>query len=201
MHSDSRSPLEHVPTEIQMHLWGGYRRSGDRRLRDRLVVIFAPIVHHIVREASAAGADLCDLEDLVSAGLEAMIRAIDHYDPDRGDTLERYLWARVHDGVRDELARCAPPAATAGAGTDGGADPARMSARSEARLRFRHAFRQLPERERHVAVMRHVEGLSLREIGGMLGVTESRVCQIDARARRELRVTLADDEALLGGAA
>ena len=49
--------------------------------------------------------------------------------------------------------------------------------------------------------MRHVDGLTLREIGELLGVTESRVCQIDTRARRELRVTLADDAALLGAVA
>ena len=204
-----RTPAEHVPAELQMDLWRRYRRSGDRRVRDRLVVIFAPLVHHVVRHHGDALPEGCELEDLVSGGLEALIRAIDQYEAGQRRTLEQHVWQRVHDGVRDELARYAPATAQAPTlaigsmpdGIDAAADPALASARQEARERFRDAFRQLPERERHIAVMRHVDGLTLREIGELLGVTESRVCQIDARLRRGLRVMLADDEAVLAAVA
>ena len=46
--------------------------------------------------------------------------------------------------------------------------------RGEAKARFRKAFAQLSKQEREVAVMLYVEELTLREIGGRLGVTESR---------------------------
>jgi RNA polymerase sigma factor (sigma-70 family) len=197
-------PTTHVPTELPMDLWRRYRRSGDRRIRERLVVIFAPLVHHIVRDGASALPDCCDLEDLVSGGLEALIHAIDEYDPGRGRTLEQYAWVRVQRGVHDELDRYrAEPAqgAPSAEGVDPGGDPERASVCAEARTRFHDAFHQLPERDRRVTVMRHVDGLTLREIGELLGVTTSRVCQIDTHACRELRVTLADDEALLGGVA
>jgi RNA polymerase sigma factor (sigma-70 family) len=197
-------PSEHVPAELQMDLWRRYRRSGDRRVRDRLVVIFAPLVHHVVRHHGEALPEGCEFEDLVSGGLEALIRAIDQYEPGQRRTLEQHVWHRVHRGVRDEFARYAPAVLATGAvpdGFDAAADPALASERREAREHFRDAFRQLPERERNIAVMRHVDGLTLREIGELLGVTESRVCQIDARLRRGLRVTLADDEALLAAVA
>ena len=41
----------------------------------------------------------------------------------------------------------------------------------------------------------YYEGLTLSEIGEVLGVTESRVCQIHTKAILQLRARLADSEA------
>ena len=38
--------------------------------------------------------------------------------------------------------------------------------------------------------------MTLREVGDVLGVSESRVCQIHTQLRRKLRDALADDAAL-----
>ena len=62
--------------------------------------------------------------------------------------------------------------------------------------RFRAAFERLPERDRKVAVLLYVHDLTLREIGEILGVTESRVCQIHGQLKRTLRQQLRADEAL-----
>ena len=50
----------------------------------------------------------------------------------------------------------------------------------------------MPERERTVLMMYYYDGLTLTEIGQVLGVTESRVCQIHTKALRQLRSKLAD---------
>jgi RNA polymerase sigma factor for flagellar operon FliA len=50
----------------------------------------------------------------------------------------------------------------------------------------------MPERERTVLMMYYYDGLTLTEIGNVLGVTESRVCQIHTKALRQLRSKLAD---------
>ncbi len=50
----------------------------------------------------------------------------------------------------------------------------------------------MPERERTVLMMYYYDGLTLMEIGQVLGVTESRVCQINTKALRQLRSKLAD---------
>jgi hypothetical protein len=50
----------------------------------------------------------------------------------------------------------------------------------------------MPERERTVLTMYYYDGLTLTEIGAVLGVTESRVCQIHTKALRQLRSKLAD---------
>jgi RNA polymerase sigma factor for flagellar operon FliA len=55
-------------------------------------------------------------------------------------------------------------------------------------------IRGLPDAERRVITMYYREGLLLREIGVILGVTESRVSQIHSRALRRLQDALADLE-------
>ncbi|HLX87770.1 MAG TPA: RNA polymerase sigma factor WhiG [Acidimicrobiales bacterium] len=54
------------------------------------------------------------------------------------------------------------------------------------------AIRQLGERERTVLSLYYYEGLTLAEIGEILGVTESRVCQIHTKAVLQLRGRLTE---------
>ncbi|MBK1735685.1 RNA polymerase sigma factor FliA [Halorhodospira abdelmalekii] len=54
------------------------------------------------------------------------------------------------------------------------------------------AIRELPERERLVMALYYDEELNLREIGEVLGVSESRVSQIHGRIMIKLRNRLAD---------
>ncbi len=50
-----------------------------------------------------------------------------------------------------------------------------------------NAIRELPERERRVLELYYHEGLNMKEVGALLGVTESRVCQLHAQAAGRLR--------------
>jgi RNA polymerase sigma factor for flagellar operon FliA len=52
----------------------------------------------------------------------------------------------------------------------------------------------IPERERLVLTLYYYEGLTLSEIGGVLGVTESRACQIHTKAILQLRARLGEPE-------
>ena len=49
---------------------------------------------------------------------------------------------------------------------------------------------RLPDRERKVLELYYTEGLNMKEVGAVLGVTESRVCQLHAQAAARLRVSL-----------
>lgn len=63
-----------------------------------------------------------------------------------------------------------------------GPDPSEESERRELIQRLKGGILALPPRERHVIVLYFAEGLRLREIGELLGITESRVSQIRRRA-------------------
>ena len=81
-------------------------------------------------------------------------------------------------------------------GGDRDTNPEESAAASEAKEKFRRAFETLPQRDREVAILLYVKNLTLREVGEVLGVTESRVCQIHSQLKRELRSRLADDAVL-----
>jgi RNA polymerase sigma factor FliA len=249
-----------------LELWRAYQRTGDQVLRDRLVLTFAPMVKYIVYRKIREMPARCEVDDFISCGLEALIRSIDRYDPDKGATLEQFAWTRIHGAVLDELRRndWAPrslrrldreivkardsffrlygrrpnreeladalsvtPAqlathqdemaqAQVGSlnalvnGEDGNAteridtlcsedldtDPENSALNTEAKERFRAAFECLAPRERKIAVLLYVYNLTLREIGEILGVTESRVCQLHGQILRSLRAQLASDEHL-----
>lgn len=55
-----------------------------------------------------------------------------------------------------------------------------------------HAITQLPERERLVLALYYDEELNLKEIGQIIGVSESRVSQIHSQAALRLRANLQD---------
>jgi RNA polymerase sigma factor for flagellar operon FliA len=61
------------------------------------------------------------------------------------------------------------------------------------RTELRDLLLQLPDRDRLVISLYFWEGMVLREIGEVLGVTESRVCQILTRALERLREMVPDD--------
>ena len=75
-------------------------------------------------------------------------------------------------------------------------DPENAAATTEAKAKFRRAFDALPQREREVAVLLYVKNLTLREIGEILGVSESRVCQIHSQLKRTLKAQLSEDALL-----
>ncbi len=68
--------------------------------------------------------------------------------------------------------------------------PAGLLEQVETRHVLAAAVRRLPERERTVLALYYVEGLTLIQIGQILGVTESRVSQIHAKAVIHLRARL-----------
>jgi RNA polymerase sigma factor for flagellar operon FliA len=71
-------------------------------------------------------------------------------------------------------------------------DPQAVAEHGEARQLLARAVEQLPDREKVVVSLYYFEGLTLAEIGRVLGVTESRICQLHTKAVLHLRTKLAD---------
>lgn len=62
----------------------------------------------------------------------------------------------------------------------------------ERRRMLADSINQLADREKTVLVLYYYEGFTLAEIGRILGVTESRICQIHSKAVLALRGKLGD---------
>jgi len=75
---------------------------------------------------------------------------------------------------------------------DTGASPFEVYEESERRHRLTEAIEKLPERERQVIALYYVEELNMKEIGAVLGITESRVSQLRTQAVVRLRANLAN---------
>ena len=73
-------------------------------------------------------------------------------------------------------------------------DPVQAFESEETKYLLAKAINTLPEREKIVVTLYYYEGLTLAEIGQVLGVTESRICQMHTKAVLQLRGKLSDTD-------
>ncbi|MGI9100562.1 MAG: RNA polymerase sigma factor WhiG [Solirubrobacteraceae bacterium] len=245
-------------------LWRRYKRDGDERARERLVVAYSPLVKYVSgRMASGLPAHV-EEADLISYGLGGLISAIQRFELEREIKFETYAITRIKGSIIDELrsldwvprsvrarARAIERAnsqlehklqraptdeemaddleMTVGDFQDallqisnssvaaldelwtvsdasgdqvslldtlqdpGSPDPAAVMDATELKDRIADAIARLPEREKLVVALYYYENLTLREIGEVLGVTESRVSQLHTKAVLRLRGRVSDD--------
>jgi len=94
-----------VTADAEVALWRAWRVDRDIAARDRLVLSYAPLVKYL---ASRKIRDLpahCELDDLVSCGVVALIQAVERYDPTRGVAFAQYASIRISGAIVDELRR------------------------------------------------------------------------------------------------
>ncbi len=68
--------------------------------------------------------------------------------------------------------------------------PDRICARAQLRLHLQQAMETLPERYRKVVLLYYTSEMTMKEIGGLLGINESRVSQIHKSALEKMAVAL-----------
>ena len=249
---------EHVPREELGEIWRQYKVSGDRALRDRLILTYAPLVKYVAGKLGSWLPPHVEEGDLISYGLLGLIGAIERFEPDREIKFETYAISRIRGAMIDELrsldwvprsvrnrareieramaelenrhkrtpsdeevaselgitvgefeesltqiARSSVVAldelwSGSGAGGESTAlidtiedphasDPSRELLQGEMRQALAQAITRLPDRERLVVTLYYYEELTLREIGEVLSVTESRVSQLHTKAILRLR--------------
>ncbi len=74
---------------------------------------------------------------------------------------------------------------------DGEADPFHQLNLTEVKEILTSAIRELPEKEKLVVALYYYEDLTMREIGEIMGYTESRISQMHTKAMHRLRARLA----------
>ena len=137
-------------------------RSAIHRLEGRLKR--APVEAEI---ASELGMPVAEYQDMLNGARGSQLVYLDDLGAgvDDEDYLERHL---VVDG----------------------AEPAAILRDKRFRQALVDAIEELPEREKLLMSLYHEQDMNLREIGGIMGVTESRVCQLHSQAISRLRSRL-----------
>jgi RNA polymerase sigma factor FliA len=242
-------------------IWRQYKLTGERALRDRLILTYAPLVKYVAGKLGSGLPAHVEEGDLVSYGLLGLIGAIERFDPERDIKFETYAIARIKGSIIDELRSMdwVPRSVRARArdieraiaaleskltraptdeeiaeklgiteeefqdslmeisrtsiaaldelwqsSTSGGdpvalidtiedplaAEPQAAMAHTEVREALGEAIARLPEREKLVVTLYYYEELTLREIGEVLSVTESRVSQLHTKAILRLKARL-----------
>jgi RNA polymerase sigma factor for flagellar operon FliA len=250
-----------VAADETQQLWLDYRRTGDQKLRDRLILTYAPLVKYVAGRLGSGLPAHVDEGDLVSYGLLGLMGAIERFDPTREIKFETYAIARIKGQIIDELRAMdwVPRSVRARArdieraiaelekkleraptdeeiaakldvtteeledsltdiarssiaaldelwtvsGGDGdqvalidtiededAPDPQSSLSVTEQKEALAEAIALLPEREKLVVTLYYYEELTLREIGEVLSVTESRVSQLHTKAILRLKAHL-----------
>jgi RNA polymerase sigma factor for flagellar operon FliA len=84
-------------------LWVRFRRTRSKALRNMLVEQYLPLVRGVAERVSARLPKFVDPEDLTSAGIFGLLKAIENFDPRRGTRFETYCRLRVKGSMLDEL--------------------------------------------------------------------------------------------------
>ncbi|MCG5535045.1 RNA polymerase sigma factor FliA [Ectothiorhodospira mobilis] len=146
-------------------------RSVHRHSR-RISETIREIEHREGREATAAeiaeglGVDMKTYQDMLRDAVTSRVLAFD----DLGD----------------------PESGGEPAFPDHGPDPLQSLERGDFKTSLAENIQGLPERERLVLSLYYDEELNLREIGQVLGVSESRVCQIHGQALMRLKARMSE---------
>ncbi len=235
-------------------VWNEYKLTGDPDLRNQLVEAYYYLVRVIGNRIASRLPRSIDVQDLRSAGVFGLMRAIDNFDLERGTPFESYCTTRVRGAILDELRaqdwvprlvrnrasqytkafealrkelgrdpddhelasrlemKVADTAKlgrdshltsvyTLNAQDDREDDPsmlrkldALMDRGSEvpferlvAKDLARQALGVLTKPEGTVVALYYKESLTMKEIGKVMGISESRVCQIHTKTLKKLR--------------
>jgi RNA polymerase sigma factor for flagellar operon FliA len=249
-------------------IWSRFKVGGDPRAREALIDNYGYLVKITAGRIAGGVPPSLDREDLISAGLIGLIKAVDQYDCNRQVKFETYAIALIRGAilellrgedwaprsVRDRIKQLERTYAMVESrlgrpGTDeeiaaeldvdldtfhrmlsevGQAsvlslDDLLFTAEPEGTLRLqdtledrhsdtslaveirertehlRTAMDRLPDREKLVLSLYYYEGMTFKEIGKILQVSESRVFQLHQQAMMRLRGHLAADRELFVG--
>lgn len=167
---------------------------------------YLPLVRKVARGIKTH-APKANVDDLIGEGCLGLVQALPRFNPSRGAVLSTYLGNRVRGAMldhlreRDPLTRCDRGKVKQGLHADvidvdereaqfvpaPSENPARTLESQERQARVRRLLQHLPRRERLVVLEYYWHDRSHKDIGGDLGVGESRISQLHSRALEHLR--------------
>jgi RNA polymerase sigma-B factor len=158
-----------------------HRPGADGDTREAAIERHLPLVETIARRLAGRGEPL---DDLIQAGSIGLIKAVDRFDPERGNKLESYAAPAIEGEIRHHLRRrrrdqrreTADSLEAVAGGADAGDE-------THVRLLVEQGWQRLSEPEQQLLQLRYFDDLTQTEIARRLGISQAQVS-------RRLRTTL-----------
>jgi RNA polymerase sigma factor (sigma-70 family) len=149
-------------------------------------------VYRLARRLKRRMPQTVDFGDLLSDGFLGLDRAARLFDPSRNVPFEAfaklYIEGAMVDGLRQRRRQLRATPCTDWAISEFSFDPHIEQSQARREL-LTGALRALSRRARLAVLLYYSEGLSMRVVGGCLGITEARVSQLHQRAMIKLRAS------------
>ncbi|PXY28331.1 RNA polymerase subunit sigma-70 [Prauserella muralis] len=84
-------------------MWREFTTSPSQRVRDRLVLHYAPLVKYVAGRVGTGLPAHVDVADLIQSGIFGLVDAIEKFDPERGLRFETYAMQRIRGAILDDL--------------------------------------------------------------------------------------------------
>lgn len=102
--SSGQSQLTERRPDDMTDLWAALRKQGSQDARRQLIERHWPLVRHVAHHVAFRLSGRVSLEDLIGAGAEGLIDAVDRFDPERGVSFPAFAAHRIrgamYDGIR-----------------------------------------------------------------------------------------------------
>src|ERR1043165_9334834 len=92
-----------VQQEWNQALWNSFVAKRDPKLRERIIVQYAPLVKYVVGRLAINLPTIIDSDDVISYGTMGLIDAVERFDPTRGIKFETYAISRIRGAIIDAL--------------------------------------------------------------------------------------------------
>src|SRR6185436_20491374 len=96
-------PATPIQIEANERLWNSFIASHEPRLREQIIVQYAPLVKYVVGRLAINLPTVIDSDDVISYGTIGLIDAVERFDPSRGIKFETYAIARIRGAIIDAL--------------------------------------------------------------------------------------------------
>lgn len=163
----------------------------EQTARDTAILAHLEIVKWIALRYARAIPNWVPLEDLIQEGIIGLIHAADTFDPAKDVPFRAYAIIHIRYDIVDYLRRSyrmSRPVYVSGAIEEKAPDELLLASEHQEIIEL--AARRLPAKYRTVVLLYHFEGLNLKDVGQRLGVTESWISQILAKAHNLMRPML-----------
>jgi len=198
-----------------------------RTQRSRLVESHLPLVRHIAARMINRAHPYLEMDDLVAVGVEALLRAAERFDPDRGVAFGTFAYLRVRGAMCESIGVVGPftrgmvrrrqgrperrPPSVfrfderrVGAAQSCSEVEEEVTSAVDAAIlgpRLTRALDALDQRDRQIILRHYFSGDTLHDIGRDLGRSRSWACRVHMRALARLRAALEPALSALAGQA